>query len=111
MKTRHLVILAATLVLLSGCTLDKQVPKATISFNPKTKALDISSHKDVAMTNVWIKIDGKGKVSEVSIGSYTASANVDVVRSAVSAQKQQIEASLSALNAIISAASGIPPVR
>jgi PBP1b-binding outer membrane lipoprotein LpoB len=102
MKTLNYSLIAAAMILLNGCSLNHQVPKATIKFNPRTHAVDISSHKDVILKGVVIESN------RVTITSYEASANVDVVKAAVIAQQQQIQATLDGLNKILTAISGVP---
>ena len=99
MKT---LILLACLVLLAGCTLNRQVPKAQISFNPRTHSLDILSHKDVVLSNVVVRIDGTN--TSISIGYYAAQANIEIIKAAITAQQQQIQGVQQGLQAIVGAA-------
>ena len=105
MKNKYGMILATALVsfTLAGCTLDRNVPKASITYNPVSKTFDIKSHKDIEMTNLVYTVATNGTVT-LSIGNYEAKANVDVIRAAVEAQQQQIKGSLEALNQILQAA-------
>lgn len=77
------------LALVGGCSLNQQVPKATISFNPSTHAFEIQSHKDVVLSNVVVTVAGTNV--NLSIGYYSAAANIAVIKAAVRAQQQQIQ--------------------
>ena len=90
------------MLLLSGCSLNHQVPKAQISFNPRTHSLDILSHKDVVLSNVVVRIDGTN--TSISIGYYAAHANIEVIKAALQAQQQQIIGVQQGLEKIVGAA-------
>jgi hypothetical protein len=98
---------AAALLLTSGCTLNKQVPKATISFNPKTHQIDIASHKDVVMSNIVATITPSN--TSLTIGYYQAQSNIEVVKQAVIAQKQAFNAIQDGTDKVLTALSGIAP--
>lgn len=100
MKT--LISLACVTLLLSGCTLRHQMPKASISFNPQTHQIDIQSGKDVILTNVVVTFCGTN--ASITIGYYQAAFNTAVVNAAVAAQAQQIKGIQDAMAAIIAAA-------
>lgn len=101
-----LLSLSSVAVILTGCTLNNQVPKATIAYNPVTKQFNIASHKDVVMSNITVQVTGTN--TSLQIGYYSANANVDVVKAAVIAQQQQIQATLQGLNQVLTAVSGVP---
>ena len=104
MRNKFGIIIASVLLVSTiGCTLDKNVPKASITYNPVSKTFDIRSHKDITMTNLSYIVATNGTVS-LTIGNYEAKSNVEVIRAAVEAQQQQIKGSLDAINQILQAA-------
>lgn len=85
-----------------GCSLNRQIPKATICFNPQTRQIEINSHKDVVLSNVVANFQGTN--ATISIGYYQASSNIEVVKAAIQAQQQQIQGVQAGLEKIVGAA-------
>ena len=98
------IALLSIIVLLSGCTLNNSVPKTQFSFNPTTKTLDIKSPKDVVMTNVVVKLQDNNV--EMTIGSYSSANNIEVIKAAVEAQKNQIDAIQKGVTDVVTAVAG-----
>lgn len=73
-----LLVIAA---LAAGCA---RVPKTSISFNPKTRKLDIRSPKDIEIQNLSARIGTNGE-TVIAIESYAGRNNAEVIN-AVAAQ-------------------------
>lgn len=97
------IISAIVVLVVSGCSLNKNIPKATISYDPISHEIKIASHKDISITNLNVTINTNGTAT-FTIGNYESRSNIEVVRAAVESQQQQIKGSLETLDKILSAA-------
>lgn len=101
------LIAVAMLAGCSGCSLNKQIPKASIEFeNTATgQKVAIHSHKDVELKDVRVVFDTNG-CPTITIGYYAAKSNIEVVKAAIQAQQQQIAGLQVGLEKIVGAAVG-----
>lgn len=90
-----------TTVLLAGCGA-LPVPATKISYQPESRAIAISSPKDVKIGKIDLLSEGTNFT--LTITDYKSSNPIEVIKAAAGAQKVQVQGGLDALDRIITAA-------
>ncbi len=87
------------IALILGCA---TVPATRISFNPKTKALDIRSPKDVTIKSV--EVTGNGTNFTLTVLGYESKNNIAVVAAVMKARLDELQTSVKGAQGLIGAA-------
>ena len=107
MKTSYAlnaVLLSAFVMVGCSCgTLKNQIPQATVEYDRLSGQLRIHSAKDVKLEGVEVVFHGTNEVT-LKIAKYTASNNTDLIKAALVAQQNQLDAIGQGLGSVTKAA-------
>lgn len=93
-------------LLISGCSLHNSMPRTIIGFNPKTKAVQIESPKDVEINGFSLLYMTTGEVN-ITWNNYASRQNVSVVNAVAEYNKAMQDAALKAGEKVLGTAASL----